>query len=223
MAQILPVARSVREVAGRARVGEPGRAGAAGVSVLGVLSGRLEKPGLCLLELVHVGAVVREKGACGLHVAHARELQLEVDPVALALGFEIGDLAAQLLGRLGVPRRLGHLGLQGGDLLVALGDLLLVVGGVVYLRLALLRFLLLLALLLRRVLRTLRGFLAAIGLTVHVSACLSSRKAGRDEQCPHLYRYGHCLGVSQGDGFISCPSYQRVREKGIGKRVRFSG
>lgn len=106
---------------------------------------------------------------------------------------------------------------------LARGDLLIVVGGVVYLRLALLRFPLLLALLLRRVLRTLRGFLTAIGLTVHVSACLSSRKAGRDEQCPHLYRYGHCLGVSQGDGFISCPSYQRVREKGIGKMVRFSG
>ncbi len=43
-----------------------------------------------------------------------------------------------------------------------------------YLRLALLRFLLLLPLLLRRVLRTLRGFLAAIGLTVYVLACLSS-------------------------------------------------
>ena len=65
------------------------------------------------------------------------------------------------------------------------------------LRLALLlRFLLLLALLLRRVLRTLRGFLAAIGLTVHVPACLSLVKAGRDEQCPHLYRYGHHRCVS---------------------------
>ena len=90
------------------------------------------------------------------------------------LGLELGDLAAQLLGRLGVLCRLGHLGLQGRNLLVALGDLLLVVGSVAaYLRLALLRFLLLLALLLRRVLRTLRGFLAAIGLTVHVPACLS--------------------------------------------------
>ena len=57
--------------------------------------------------------------------------------------------------------------------------------------------LLLLALLLRRVLRTLRGFLAAIGLTVHIHARLSSRKAGRDEQCPHLYRYGHCRFASQ--------------------------
>ena len=64
-------------------------------------------------------------------------------------------------------------GLEGRDLLVALGDLLLVVGGF-YLRLALLlRFLPPLALLLRLVLRTLRGFLAAIGLTVHVPACLS--------------------------------------------------
>jgi len=43
---------------------------------------------------------------------------------------------------------------------------------------ALLRFLLLLALLLRRVLRTLRGFLAAIGLTVHVlPAFRQSRRA----------------------------------------------
>jgi len=58
-------------------------------------------------------------------------------------------------------------------------------------------FLLLLALLLRLVLRTLRGFLAAIGLTVHVPACLSSRKAGRDEQCPHHYRYGHRRSASQ--------------------------
>ena len=111
----------------------------------------------------------------------------------VSLGLELGDLAAQLLCGLSILSRLGHLGLAGGSLLVALGDLLLVVGLVAaYLRLALLRFLLLLALLLRRVLRTLRGFLAAIGLTVHVPAYLSSRKAGRDEQCPHLYRYGHC-------------------------------
>ena len=50
----------------------------------------------------------------------------------------------------------------------------LVVGGF-YLRLALLllRLLLPFALLLRRVLRTLRGFLAVIGLTVHVPTCLS--------------------------------------------------
>ena len=61
-----------------------------------------------------------------------------------------------------------------------------------------LRFLLPLALLLRLVLRTLRGFLAAIGLTVHVSAYLSSRKAGRDEQYPHFYRYGHRRSMSQG-------------------------
>lgn len=159
-----------------------------------MLARGLEEPGLGLLELVHVVVVVRERGASRLHVAHARELQLEVDPVALSLSLELGDLAAQLLGRLCVLRRLGNLGLQGGDLFVALGDLPLVVGGVVYLRLVLLRFLLLLALLLRRVLRTLRGFLASIGLTVHVSACLSSRKAGRDEQCPHLYRYGIVLG-----------------------------
>ena len=82
--------------------------------------------------------------------------------------------AAQVLDRLGVLRRLGYLGLRRCNLLIALGDLLLVIGLVTaYLRLALLpRFLLLLALLLRRVLRTLRGFLAAIGLTVHVPSCL---------------------------------------------------
>lgn len=164
-----------------------------------MLARGLEEPGLGLLELVHVVVVVREQGACRLHVAHARELQPEVDAVALSLRLELRDLAAKLLGRLGVLRRLGHLGLQGGDLLVALCDLPLVVGGLAaYLRLApLLRFLLPLALLLRRVLRTLRGFLAAIGLTVHVPACLSSRKAGRDEQCPHLYRYGHRRSASQ--------------------------
>ncbi len=82
-----------------------------------------EEPGLCLLELVHVVSVVGKKGTCRLHIADARELQLEVDAVALALGLELGDLAAQLLCRLGVLGRLGNLGFQGGDLLVALGDL----------------------------------------------------------------------------------------------------
>lgn len=52
--------------------------------------------------------MVGEEYACRLHVAHARELQLEVDAVALALGLELRDLAAQLLGRLGVLRRLGN-------------------------------------------------------------------------------------------------------------------
>ena len=81
--------------------------------------------------------------------------------------------AAQVLDRLGVLRRLGYLGLRRCNLLIALGDLLLVVGLVAaYLRLALLRFPLLLTLLLRRVLRTLRGFLAAIGLTIHAPSCL---------------------------------------------------
>lgn len=58
--------------------------------------------------------MIRENRACRLHVAHARELQLEVDPVGLTLGLRAFPL-----------------------------------------------------LLLRLVLRTLRGFLAAIGLTVH--------------------------------------------------------
>lgn len=80
-----------------------------------------------LLELVHVVVVVCEQGACCLNVVHARELQLEVDAVGLALRLELGDLAAQLLGRLGVLGCLGNLRFQGGNLLVALGDLLLVV------------------------------------------------------------------------------------------------
>ena len=90
--------------------------------------------------------------------------------------------------------------LRGTRLLVALGDLPLVIGRRgAYLRLALLLW------------RVLRGFLAAIGLTVHVPARLSSRKAGRDEQCPHLYRYGHRLGVSQGDDvYVSLPPSRRI-------------
>ena len=72
--------------------------------------------------------MVGKSGACRLHVAHARELKLEVDAVGLALGLELGDLAAKLLGRLGVLGRLGNLGLERRDLLVALGDSLLPVG-----------------------------------------------------------------------------------------------
>ena len=134
-----------------------------------VLARCLAAPGLGLLQLVHVVVVVAEEGARRLHVAHARELQAEVDAAALALGLELGDLAAQLLGRLGVLGRLGHLGLERRDLLVALGDGLPVVGAGVaaHLLLGLRAFLLLL--LLRLGLRTLRGFLAAIGLTVHVN------------------------------------------------------
>lgn len=123
-----------------------------------MLARGLEESGLGFFQLVHVVAVVAKEGTCGLHAAHACELQPEVDAVALALGLELDNLPP-------------------------------VVGGVAaYLRLALL---------LRLVLRTLRGFLAAIGLTVHVPACLSSVQAGRDEQCPHLYRYGHRRSVSQ--------------------------
>jgi len=155
-------------VTGRAHAGQSGRAGTAIGAVLGVLAGHFEEPGLSLFQLVHVVAVVSEKGSRSFHVAHACELQLEVEAVGLALGLELGDLAAQPLGRLGVLRGLGDLRLKGGDLLVALGDLLLVVE-VLYLRLALRA----LILLLRRALRVLRSLLAAIDLTVHVPACLS--------------------------------------------------
>ena len=52
----------------------------------------------------------------------------------------------------------------------------------------------LLLLLLRPVLRALRGFLAAIGLIVHaVPAFFSSRGAGKGEQCPHLTGTGIVL------------------------------
>ena len=136
-----------------------------------MLAGRLEEPGFSLLELVHVVVVVGEESTSGLHVAHASELQAEVDAVALGLGFHLGDLAAKLLGRFGGLRGLGHLAFELGDASVALGDLLLPVGNITvagiaaYFLLGLRAFLLLL--LLRLVLRTLRGFLVAIGLTVH--------------------------------------------------------
>lgn len=67
------------------------------------------------------------------------------------------------------------------------GDLLLAVGA----RVVADHFLLPLALLLCQVLRIPRGFLVAIGLAVHVSARFSSCKAGRDEQCLHLFWRGH--------------------------------
>lgn len=160
-----------------------------------MLAGGLEEPGLGLLELVHVVVVVRQKCACRLDVAHARELQPGVDPVALALGLELRDLAAQLLGRLCVLGRFGHLGLQGGDAGVAVRDLLLEVGGVAaaYFLLGLRAFLLLL---LRLVLRTLRGFLAAIGLTVHAVppfVSLGGQHEGSPPTCDEV------SGLSQSD------------------------
>ena len=100
---------------------------------------------------------------------------------------ELGHFCTQPPCRSGVLRSLSHLGLERGDLLVALGGLLLVVGSrATYLRLALLRFLLLPALPLRRGLHIPRGFLAAVGLTVHVLSCLSSRKAGIVSWCHNL-------------------------------------
>lgn len=43
-----------------------------------------QRPGF--FRLVDVVVVIRENRACRLHVAHVRELQLEVDPVGLTLG-----------------------------------------------------------------------------------------------------------------------------------------
>ena len=75
-----------------------------------------------------------------LHVAHASQLQLVVDAVALALRLELGDLAPQRVRGL---RRLGsirHLLLERRDPLVALGDCLLPVN-TAHLRLLFLRLL----------------------------------------------------------------------------------
>lgn len=60
-----------------------------------------------------------------LHVTHARKLQGEVDAVAFALGLELGDLAAQLLCRLGAFGGLGQARLKLRDAPVTLGDCLL--------------------------------------------------------------------------------------------------
>ena len=56
--------------------------------------------------------MVVQDGTRRLDVAHTGELQLEVDAVGLALGLELGNLAAQLLGHLCIFRRLCHLRLK---------------------------------------------------------------------------------------------------------------
>ena len=84
-------------------------------------------------------ALVAEKSSCRLGVA-VRDLHLEVEPVGLSLDLVLRDFAAKLLCRLGVLGRLGNLDLQGCDLIVALGDGLLLVG-VAHLRLLLRRLL----------------------------------------------------------------------------------
>ena len=101
--------------------------------------------------------VIKDR-ASGLHVANTRELELKVDPVGLALGLQLGDLVAQLLGRLCVFRSLCHLCLERRDLLVALGDGLLPVG-TAHLRL-------LLRLLLPEVFLGLRVFLRLVAMVV---------------------------------------------------------
>ena len=84
-----------------------------------------EEPRLGLLESVDVSAMVGENGTRRLHVAYARQLQLEVDSVTFALGLELRDLSAQLFCRLCVLGGFGYLRLERRDLLVSLGDGLL--------------------------------------------------------------------------------------------------
>ena len=141
----------------RASVGKPGRA----TLLLG--SGSIcEQPRLRLLQHVHVAAVVGQHRASGLDVAHASQLQLEVDLVTLSLGLQLRDLATQRLHRLGVPGGLCHLLLQFSDAAVALGE------GHLPVHAAHLR-LLLRCLLLPVVLRGFRDFLclAAMCITCH--------------------------------------------------------
>lgn len=177
-------------IAGCVRVWKARRAGAAGMATLCVLDTGFDEPGFALLVLVHIVVVIAEKARAAFTLRTPASCSLKSirsdSPWALSSAISPGSSSASS----------DNGGLQRGNRLDALGDLLLVVGGC-YLRLDFSRFLLFLALLLRLVLRTLRGFMAAIGLTVHVSACLSSRKAGKDERCPHLYRYGHRRSVSQ--------------------------
>lgn len=58
-----------------------------------------------------------------INVAHARELQVEVDAVALSLRLELRNLAAKLLGRLRVLSCFGHLALELSDAWVVSGKL----------------------------------------------------------------------------------------------------
>ena len=52
-----------------------------------------EQPRLGPFERVDVAAVVRKYRTRGLHVSHARQLQLEIDSVRLALGLQLRDFA----------------------------------------------------------------------------------------------------------------------------------
>ena len=133
-----------------------------------------EKPRLCLLERIDVTTMVFKDRTRGLHVAHACQLQLEVDSVGLALGLELRDLVAQLLGRLCVPGSLCHLGFQRRDLLVTLRDGLLPIGAA-HLLLPLRR------LLLPEVFLGLRLFLrlVAMCITCHIRLPFSSADCSR--------------------------------------------
>lgn len=119
------------------------------------------------------------------------EADLRADPISAA-----SSVVRKVLRSLGVSGSLRHLPLKLGDACGTVRDLLLPVGTIgavagrtAYFLHALRAFLLPL---LRLVLRTLRGFLAAIGLKPCCTAFRVVSWAGRDEQCPHLYRYGHC-------------------------------
>ena len=126
----------------RCRWNRPGTGvGKSGLATLLLCGGVGEQPRLGLLERVDVTGVVAQDSTRDLHVSHACQLQLEVDPVGLALGLELRDLVAQLFGRLCVPGGLCHLGFQRRDLLVTLRDGLLPIGAA-HLRLVLRRLLL---------------------------------------------------------------------------------
>lgn len=120
--ELLPAFHGPAGVSAGVSVGKPGIA-------TRLLSGSAgEQPRLGLLECVDVAAVVCQNRPRGLHVAHASELQLKADSVGLALGLELYDMTAQLLGRLCVLGGLCCLRFKRGNLLVALGNGLLPVG-----------------------------------------------------------------------------------------------
>lgn len=68
--------------------------------------------------------VVQDRTRC-LDVADACQLQLEVDAVGLSLDLQLCDLTAKCLGSFSVLGRISYLLLKRRDLLVALGDGLL--------------------------------------------------------------------------------------------------
>ena len=94
-------------VVGIVQAGEP--APAFHLLAARLLYGRVgEQPRLGFLELVDVAVVVSKDRTRGLHVANARELQPEIDPVGLALGLELRDLLVALVDGL-LPVLAAHL------------------------------------------------------------------------------------------------------------------